>query len=121
METGLKRSILRRGTKNQKLEVDWRLSSGESPAMHWHDQRVHQSMEGRRVEHRDHLHRCHQHRDQHQDQHYDQLVHYAEQPSMEHGGEKQNKKRPESRTEKASCRWRERERVAGGERKQSKL
>ena len=40
---------------------------------------------------------------------------------MEHGGEKQNKKRPESRTEKASCRWRERERVAGGERKQSKL
>ena len=52
--------------------------------MHWHDQRVHQSMEGRKVEHCDDpLHRSHHYSDEHRDHHCDQLVHYGRQRSME--------------------------------------
>ena len=86
---------------DQKITI-WRWS-GEG--MHWHDQRVHQSMEGRKVEHRDDpLHRRHHQSDEHRDHHCDQaLVHYCRQRSMEAGGEKQAKKKrrkAESRTEK---------------------
>ena len=64
--------------------------------MHWHDHRVHQSMEGRKVEHRsDHLHR-------HRDQHRDQLVHYGDHRSMERGGEKQRRNQG-AEQKKANC------------------
>ena len=51
--------------------------------MHWHDQRVHQSMESRKVEHCDPLHRRPHHAYEHRDHHCDQLVHYGRQRSME--------------------------------------
>ena len=88
--------------------------------MHWHDQRVQQSMEGRKVEHRggggDHLHR---HRDQYRDQQCDQLVHYGKQRSVR-GGEKQNKKKGSgSRTEKKQIAWQRGE--IAGQREQQKV
>ena len=59
--------------------------------MHWHDQRGHQSMESRKVEHRHrdrHLPRSPHHSDQLGDRHCDQRVHYSEQLSMEASREK---------------------------------
>ena len=59
--------------------------------MHWHDQRGHQSMESRKVEHRHrdhHLARSPHHSDQLGDRHCDQRVHYSEQLSMEASREK---------------------------------
>ena len=69
--------------------------------MHWHDQRVHQSMESRKVEHCDPLHRRHHHADEHRDHHCDQLVHYGRQRSMEDGGEKQKKKESREQNRKS--------------------
>ena len=93
--------------------------------MHWHDQRGHQSMESRKVEHRHrdhHLARSPHHSDQLGDRHCDQRVHYSEQLSMEASREKKRaeqkkqnptqkvargKKRKKNvkRTKESTCSW----------------